>query len=44
VLRPGGTLVASGFNVGEVEAVKAALAGVREVRIKGEWALIMTAL
>jgi len=25
VLRPGGTLVASGFNVGEVEAVKAAL-------------------
>jgi ribosomal protein L11 methyltransferase len=38
VLRVGGTLVASGFNVGEVEAVRAALARVREVRCKGEWA------
>jgi ribosomal protein L11 methyltransferase len=41
VLRVGGTLVASGFNVGEVEAVRAALAGVREVRCKGEWAMIV---
>ena len=41
VLRAGGTLVASGFNVSEVEMVKAALAGVREVRCKGEWAAVV---
>jgi ribosomal protein L11 methyltransferase len=41
VLRPGGTLVASGFNVGEVEAVKAALGKVREVRRMGEWAAVV---
>jgi len=40
-LRPGGMLVASGFNVGEVETVKAALAEVREVRCKGDWAMIV---
>jgi ribosomal protein L11 methylase PrmA len=41
VLRPGGTLVASGFNVSEVGTVRAALAGGREVRVKGEWAMIV---
>ena len=41
VLRAGGTLVASGFNASEVETVKAALAGVREVRQKGEWAAMV---
>ena len=41
VLRAGGTLVASGFNVSEVAAVRASLAGVREVRCKGEWAAIV---
>lgn len=43
VLRPGGTLVASGFNGSEVEAVKAALAEVRQVRVKGEWAAVVAA-
>jgi len=33
--------VASGFNVGEAELVKAALAGVRAVRCKGEWAAVV---
>jgi hypothetical protein len=42
VLRPGGTLVASGFNVSEVGTVRAALAGGREVRVKGEWAAVVT--
>ncbi|MGO9010563.1 MAG: 50S ribosomal protein L11 methyltransferase [Bryobacteraceae bacterium] len=41
VLRPGGTLIASGFNHSEVETVKAALASVRAVRQKGEWAAIV---
>jgi len=41
VLRPGGTLIASGFNTSEVEAVKAALGQVREVRRKGEWAAVV---
>jgi len=41
VLRAGGTLVASGFNASEVEAVKAALPTAREVRQKGEWAAIL---
>ncbi len=41
VLRPGGTLVASGFNASEVEAVKRALPKAREVRCKGEWAMIV---
>jgi len=39
VLRRGGTLLASGFNTTEAAAVTSALAGVREVRQKGEWAL-----
>ncbi len=40
VLRPGGVLLASGFELQEVDAVKAALGAVREVRTKGNWALI----
>jgi ribosomal protein L11 methyltransferase len=43
VLRAGGTLVASGFNFSEADAVKAALAGVREIRQKGEWAAVVAA-
>lgn len=41
VLRPGGTLIASGFNVSEVEAVKAAVPHTRAVRQKGEWAAVV---
>jgi ribosomal protein L11 methyltransferase len=41
VLRPGGTLIASGFNFSEVETVRAALASVRDVRQKGEWAAVV---
>jgi ribosomal protein L11 methyltransferase len=41
VLRPGGTLIASGFNFTEVETVRIALTNVREVRQKGEWAAIV---
>jgi ribosomal protein L11 methyltransferase len=42
VLRPGGILLASGLELAEVEQVKAALPPVREVRHKGNWALIIT--
>ena len=41
VLRPGGVLLASGFELHEVEQVKAALPPPREVREKGNWALIV---
>ncbi|MGO9229494.1 MAG: 50S ribosomal protein L11 methyltransferase [Bryobacteraceae bacterium] len=41
VLKPGGTLIASGFNYSEVATVKAALTAVRDVRQKGEWAAIV---
>ena len=41
VLRPGGVLLASGFELHEVEQVKAALPTAREVREKGNWALIV---
>jgi ribosomal protein L11 methyltransferase len=37
--RPGGVLLASGFELPEVEQVRAALGNVREVRTKGNWAL-----
>jgi ribosomal protein L11 methyltransferase len=37
-LRPGGVLVASGFESHEAAVVEAALGGVREVRRKGNWA------
>lgn len=40
VLRPGGVLLASGFERHEVAHVCAALPGVREVREKGNWALV----
>ena len=41
VLRPGGVLLASGFELHEVEQVKAALPRPREVREKGNWALVV---
>jgi len=41
VQRPGGTLIASGFNASEVDQVKAALCDVLEVREKGEWAMVL---
>ena len=42
VLRPGGVLLASGLELSEVEEVKAALPPAREVRQKGNWALVIT--
>jgi ribosomal protein L11 methyltransferase len=41
VRRPGGVLLASGFEEQEVELVRAALGGIREVRCKGNWALVV---
>jgi ribosomal protein L11 methyltransferase len=41
VLRPGGVLLASGFELHEVETVKAALPPSRELRQKGIWALVV---
>jgi ribosomal protein L11 methyltransferase len=41
VRKAGGVLLASGFETHEVEQVRAALPGVREVRQKGKWALIV---
>jgi ribosomal protein L11 methyltransferase len=41
VLRPGGLMLASGFELPEVDQVRAALPGVREVREKGNWALVV---
>jgi ribosomal protein L11 methyltransferase len=41
VLRPGGVLLASGFEEPEVELVRRALPGVRELRQKGNWALVV---
>jgi len=40
VLRPGGVLLASGFERHEVEQMRAALPAAREVRESGNWALI----
>jgi len=40
-LRPGGVLLASGFELHEVDQVRAALPAAREVRQKGNWALIV---
>ncbi|HEY1240582.1 MAG TPA: 50S ribosomal protein L11 methyltransferase [Bryobacteraceae bacterium] len=42
-LRPGGILLASGFELQEVEAVRLALPAIREVRSKGSWALAVVA-
>jgi len=44
VLRPGGTLLVSGLELGEVDRVEALLPNAREIRQKGEWALIVTVL
>jgi len=41
-LRSGGVLLASGFEGREVDAVRAALAPVTEIRRKGNWALAVT--
>jgi ribosomal protein L11 methyltransferase len=41
VLRPGGILLASGFELYEIDMVKAALVGTAEVRRKGNWGLII---
>jgi ribosomal protein L11 methyltransferase len=41
VLRPGGVLLASGFELREVRQVQAALPPAREVRQKGNWALMV---
>ncbi|MBZ5621823.1 MAG: 50S ribosomal protein L11 methyltransferase [Acidobacteriia bacterium] len=41
VLRPGGVILASGFELHEVDRVKAAFPPAREVRNKGGWALIV---
>ena len=41
VLKQGGLLLASGFEVHEVEQVRAALPAAREVRQKGNWALLV---
>src|ERR1039458_7126396 len=44
VLRKGGVLLVSGFELAEVEQVKAALPHARDVRKKGNWALIVTSV
>ncbi len=41
VRKPGGVLLASGFEAHEVEQVRAALPAAREVRHKGKWALLV---
>jgi ribosomal protein L11 methyltransferase len=41
VLRPGGVLLASGFEIDEVAQVQAALPPSRAVRQKGSWALLV---
>ena len=43
VLRPGGVLLASGFEVAEVEQIRTALPPSIEVRAKGSWALLACA-
>lgn len=40
-LRPGGILLASGFEAHEVDAVRAALPLARDLRRKGNWALLI---
>jgi ribosomal protein L11 methyltransferase len=42
VLRPGGILLASGLEIHEVDLVSSALPPAKEVRQKGNWALILT--
>jgi ribosomal protein L11 methyltransferase len=43
VLRPGGVLLASGFELHEIETVRSALGG-GEVRRKGNWGLIVVSM
>jgi len=43
-LRPGGILLASGFERQEIDWVKAALARIVEVRQKGSWTLVVAAV
>ncbi len=42
VLRAGGILLASGLELADVEEVRSALPAAREIRQKGNWALIVT--
>ncbi len=44
VLRPGGVLLASGFELAEVEQIKAALGCVTEIRQKRNWALAIASM
>jgi ribosomal protein L11 methyltransferase len=44
VLKPGGILLASGFELHEIDLVKTALAGQIEIRRKGNWALIIKSM
>ena len=44
VLRSGGVLLASGLEVNEVEQVTAAVPPARDVRYKGNWALIIASV
>ena len=41
VRKPGGVLLASGFETHEVDQVRAVLPEAREVRHKGKWALVV---
>jgi len=40
VLKPGGVLLASGFELHEIDTVRSALPPAREIRTKGNWALL----
>ena len=42
VLRPGGILIASGFELNEIDDVRAALPPGAELRTKGNWALLIS--
>jgi len=44
VLRPGGILLVSGFELHEIDMVKAAFGATVEVRMKGNWGLIVDSM
>jgi ribosomal protein L11 methyltransferase len=44
VLRPGGILLVSGFELHEIDMVRAAFGGAAEVRRKGNWGLIVDSM
>lgn len=44
VLRPGGVLLASGFELHEIDLVNAALGGAGEIRRKGNWGLVIATM